>query len=153
MVVLHTNHGPITLELDARAHRKPSPTSWPTFAPGTTQHAVPSRHRRLHDSRRRLRSRFHPEARSRADCERGHQWTEERALHRGDARTSDPHSATAQFFITAADNAFLDHRSPAPKMGLLRVRKVVAPPTSSTLLAGVPTGSRAGIRTYRRQTS
>ena len=25
------------------------------------------------------------------------------------ARTSDPHSATAQFFINAADNAFLDH--------------------------------------------
>src|SRR6201985_2082581 len=28
------------------------------------------------------------------------------------ARTSDPHSATAQFFINVADNAFLDHRSP-----------------------------------------
>lgn len=25
------------------------------------------------------------------------------------ARTSDPHSATAQFFISVADNAFLDH--------------------------------------------
>ncbi|HCX32751.1 MAG TPA: cyclophilin [Rhodocyclaceae bacterium] len=28
------------------------------------------------------------------------------------ARTADPHSATAQFFINVADNAFLDHRSP-----------------------------------------
>jgi peptidyl-prolyl cis-trans isomerase B (cyclophilin B) len=27
------------------------------------------------------------------------------------ARTSDPHSATAQFFINVADNDFLDHRS------------------------------------------
>ena len=27
------------------------------------------------------------------------------------ARTSDPHSATAQFFINHADNVFLDHRS------------------------------------------
>ncbi len=27
------------------------------------------------------------------------------------ARTQDPHSATAQFFINVADNAFLDHRS------------------------------------------
>lgn len=27
------------------------------------------------------------------------------------ARTSDPHSATAQFFINLADNAFLDHKS------------------------------------------
>ena len=27
------------------------------------------------------------------------------------ARTSDPHSATAQFFINVADNAFLDFKS------------------------------------------
>lgn len=27
------------------------------------------------------------------------------------ARTNDPHSATAQFFINVVDNAFLDHRS------------------------------------------
>jgi len=29
------------------------------------------------------------------------------------ARTSDPHSATAQFFINVADNDFLDHRAPS----------------------------------------
>ncbi len=28
------------------------------------------------------------------------------------ARTNDPHSATAQFFINVADNAFLDHTAP-----------------------------------------
>jgi peptidyl-prolyl cis-trans isomerase B (cyclophilin B) len=28
------------------------------------------------------------------------------------ARTSDPHSATAQFFINVADNAFLNHSAP-----------------------------------------
>ena len=28
------------------------------------------------------------------------------------ARTSDPHSATAQFFINVADNAFLDFKAP-----------------------------------------
>lgn len=31
------------------------------------------------------------------------------------ARTSDPHSATAQFFINLSDNAFLDHRSRDPQ--------------------------------------
>ena len=31
------------------------------------------------------------------------------------ARTSAPHSATAQFFINAADNAFLDHKSQTPQ--------------------------------------
>jgi cyclophilin family peptidyl-prolyl cis-trans isomerase len=30
------------------------------------------------------------------------------------ARTSDPHSATSQFFVNVADNAFLDHKSKAP---------------------------------------
>ncbi len=30
------------------------------------------------------------------------------------ARTSDPHSATAQFFINTVNNDFLDHRSPTP---------------------------------------
>jgi peptidyl-prolyl cis-trans isomerase B (cyclophilin B) len=31
------------------------------------------------------------------------------------ARTSDPHSATAQFFINVADNGFLDFRAPDPQ--------------------------------------
>lgn len=31
------------------------------------------------------------------------------------ARTGDPHSATAQFFINVADNDFLDHRSPTAR--------------------------------------
>lgn len=30
------------------------------------------------------------------------------------ARTNDPHSATAQFFINYKDNSFLDHTSPSP---------------------------------------
>jgi peptidyl-prolyl cis-trans isomerase B (cyclophilin B) len=30
------------------------------------------------------------------------------------ARTNDPHSATAQFFINVADNAFLNHRAKSP---------------------------------------
>lgn len=29
------------------------------------------------------------------------------------ARTSDPHSATAQFFINVADNSFLNHTAPS----------------------------------------
>jgi peptidyl-prolyl cis-trans isomerase B (cyclophilin B) len=31
------------------------------------------------------------------------------------ARTNDPHSATAQFFINVNDNAFLNHTSPTPQ--------------------------------------
>ena len=31
------------------------------------------------------------------------------------ARTNDPHSATAQFFINIADNDFLDYKGPSPQ--------------------------------------
>lgn len=31
------------------------------------------------------------------------------------ARTNDPHSATAQFFINTADNGFLNHSAPTPQ--------------------------------------
>lgn len=31
------------------------------------------------------------------------------------ARTNDPHSASTQFFINLADNAFLDHTAPTPE--------------------------------------
>ena len=31
------------------------------------------------------------------------------------ARTGDPHSATAQFFINVSDNGFLNHTSPTPQ--------------------------------------
>ena len=42
------------------------------------------------------------------------------------ARTNDPHSATAQFFINVVDNAFLNHTSPSPQgWGYAVVGKVV----------------------------
>ncbi len=43
------------------------------------------------------------------------------------ARTSDPHSATAQFFINVADNTFLNHTAPSPQgWGYAVFGKVVA---------------------------
>ena len=43
------------------------------------------------------------------------------------ARTSDPHSATAQFFINVADNDFLNHTAPTPQgWGYAVFGKVVA---------------------------
>jgi len=58
------------------------------------------------------------------------------------ARTNDPHSATAQFFINVANNGFLDHRSPSPRgwgyavfgkvvEGMEVVDKIRRSPTSS----------------------
>ena len=45
------------------------------------------------------------------------------------ARTSDPHSATAQFFINVVDNDFLNHTAPTPQgWGYAVFGKVVAYP-------------------------
>src|SRR6476469_4026373 len=57
------------------------------------------------------------------------------------ARTSDPHSATAQFFINVADNAFLDYKAPsAQHYGYCVFGKVVGGKEVVDRIAGVPTG-------------
>ena len=59
------------------------------------------------------------------------------------ARTSDPHSATAQFFINVKDNSFLDHRSKDPQgWGYAVFGKVVAGQDVVDQIAAVKTGSR-----------
>ena len=61
------------------------------------------------------------------------------------ARTSDPHSATAQFFINTADNAFLDHKAPnAQGWGYAVFGKVVSGHEVVDAIGGVSTGSRGG---------
>ena len=61
------------------------------------------------------------------------------------ARTSDPHSATAQFFINVADNAFLDYKGPSPQgYGYCVFGKVVRGTDVVDAIAGVPTG-RSGF--------
>ena len=59
------------------------------------------------------------------------------------ARTSDPHSATAQFFINVKDNSFLDHRSKAPQgWGYAVFGKVIRGQDVVDQIAAVKTGSR-----------
>ena len=61
------------------------------------------------------------------------------------ARTNDPHSATSQFFINVADNAFLDHTSPTPQgWGYCVFGKVVDGMDVVNQIKAVPTTSRAG---------
>jgi peptidyl-prolyl cis-trans isomerase B (cyclophilin B) len=61
------------------------------------------------------------------------------------ARTSDPHSATAQFFINVADNAFLDYKAPsAQHYGYCVFGKVVGGKEVVDRIAGVATG-RSGM--------
>jgi len=61
------------------------------------------------------------------------------------ARTSDPHSATAQFFINVKDNAFLDHKSPSGNnWGYAVFGKVIQGMEVVDRIVRVPTGNRAG---------
>jgi peptidyl-prolyl cis-trans isomerase B (cyclophilin B) len=60
------------------------------------------------------------------------------------ARTADPHSATSQFFINHADNAFLDHTGKDPRgWGYAVFGKVVDGMAVVDAIATVPT-SRGG---------
>jgi peptidyl-prolyl cis-trans isomerase B (cyclophilin B) len=61
------------------------------------------------------------------------------------ARTSDPHSATAQFFINVADNAFLNHSAPtAQGWGYCVFGKVTAGMDVVDRIKAVATG-RSGM--------
>lgn len=58
------------------------------------------------------------------------------------ARTGNPHSATAQFFINVGDNKFLNFRSPDPQgFGYTVFGKVVAGMDVVEKIAKAPTGS------------
>lgn len=58
------------------------------------------------------------------------------------ARTNEPHSATAQFFINVADNAFLDHRGKTEAgWGYAVFGKLVSGQAVAQKIARVATGS------------
>ncbi|VWD11116.1 cyclophilin [Burkholderia lata] len=58
------------------------------------------------------------------------------------ARTNDPHSATAQFFINVNDNDFLNHSSPTPQgWGYTVFGKVVEGQDVVDKIKGVKTGN------------
>ena len=61
------------------------------------------------------------------------------------ARTSDPHSATAQFFINVKDNPFLDHKAPSGNdWGYAVFGRVIQGMDVVDRIAQVKTGNRTG---------
>lgn len=61
------------------------------------------------------------------------------------ARTGDPHSATAQFFINVKDNAFLDHKAPSgDRWGYAVFGKVTQGMDVVDRIARVKTGNKGG---------
>lgn len=58
------------------------------------------------------------------------------------ARTSDPNSATAQFFINTVDNGFLDHTMPTPRgWGYAVFGKVIMGMEIVDAISAIPTGA------------
>ena len=69
------------------------------------------------------------------------------------ARTSDPHSATAQFFINAVDNDFLNHRGRTPQgWGYVVFGRVVEGMDTVDRIAALETGSRGSFQDVPRET-
>ncbi|PVZ16314.1 MULTISPECIES: peptidylprolyl isomerase [unclassified Pseudomonas] len=61
------------------------------------------------------------------------------------ARTMEPHSASAQFFINVADNDFLNHSAPTPQgWGYAVFGEVIEGQDVVDAIKGVATGSKAG---------
>ena len=146
MVRLHTNHGVITLELDAAK------------APATVENFlgyVKSGHfdntifHRVIDGFMIQGGGFEPGMKQKPT---GAQITNEADNKlKNDtytvamARTSDPHSATAQFFINIADNDFLNHTGSNPQgWGYCVFGKVTAGTEVVAKIKGVKTADRSG---------
>jgi peptidyl-prolyl cis-trans isomerase B (cyclophilin B) len=146
MVKLHTNFGVITLELDAEK----APETVANF-----EQYVDDKHfdntifHRVIDGFMVQGGGFEPgmkQKRTRAavknEADNG---LKNEAYTVAMARTSDPHSATAQFFINVADNDFLNHTAPtAQGWGYCVFARVTEGRDVVDRIKKVRTGSRAG---------
>jgi peptidyl-prolyl cis-trans isomerase B (cyclophilin B) len=146
MINLHTNRGVIKIELD-RDHAPETTANFEQYAregyyDGTLFHRVIEgfmiqgggyeRGMRAKKTRPAIRSEANNGLNNRAGTI---------AM----ARTSNPHSATAQFFINVADNAFLDHKSETPEgWGYCVFGRVVEGMDVVDRIKAVPTTAKAG---------
>ncbi len=116
MVKLHTNHGIITLELD----EKRAPATVANFLDcAKSGHFSNTLFHRVINGFMIQGGGFEPGMRQkpmRAPIRNEADNQLKNATYTiAMARTSEPHSAMAQFFINVADNAFLDHTTPTPQ--------------------------------------
>jgi len=115
MVKLHTSHGAITLELDATR----APETVKNFlAYVASGHYANTVFHRVIDGFMVQGGGFEPgmkqkPARATVQNEASNGLKNERYTV-AMARTADPHSASAQFFINVADNGFLNHKAQTP---------------------------------------
>jgi peptidyl-prolyl cis-trans isomerase B (cyclophilin B) len=146
MVKLHTNHGTITLELDATRAPKTVANFLSYVTSGHYDNTV---FHRVIDGFMVQGGGFEPGMRQKPtqaqiENEANNGLKNERYTI-AMARTSDPHSASAQFFINVKDNSFLNHSAPtAQGWGYCVFGKVVDGMDVVDKIKGVKTGSRSG---------
>ena len=143
-VVLHTSHGGITLELDAVRAPKTVANFLDYVRSGHFDNTL---FHRVIDGFMIQGGGFTPEFRqkpTKAPIENEAANGLKNARYSvAMARTGDPHSATAQFFINVADNAFLDHKSRDAKgWGYCVFGRVVGGTEVVDRIKGVATGDR-----------
>ncbi len=146
MVKLHTNFGVITLELDAEKAPKTVANFLQYVENG---HYADTLFHRVIDGFMIQGGGFMPDMAQKAteapvenEAANG---LKNDAYTIAMARTPDPHSATAQFFINVADNDFLNFRSPTPQgFGYCVFGKVVEGQDVVDKIKKVKTGNRAG---------
>lgn len=117
-VKLHTNHGDITLALDAEKAPK-SVTNFVAYVKnghynGTVFHHVIKGFMIQGSGFKPGEKMSQKPTKAPIDSEANNDLKNERSAI-AMARTNDPHSATAQFFINTVDNDFLNHTSPTPQ--------------------------------------
>jgi len=146
MVKLHTNHGVITLELDAAK----APVTVENFLDYVKSgHFNNTVFHRVIDGFMIQGGGFEPGMKQKP--------TGEQIKNEADnglkndkytvamARTGDPHSATAQFFINIADNDFLNHTAPSAQgWGYCVFGKVADGADIVDKIKGVKTGNKGG---------
>ncbi len=146
MITLHTNHGPIEIELD-HENAPISATNFEQYArdgfyDGTIFHRVISGFMiqgggfDANMQQKEVREPIQNEANNGLKNENG-----TLAM----ARTGDPHSATAQFFINVKDNDFLNHSAESGQgWGYAVFGKVIGGMDVVDKIKAVPTGSKGG---------
>ena len=144
MIKLHTNHGVIALELDAEKAPKTVRNFLDYVAAGHYDNTV---FHRVIDGFMIQGGGFEPGMRQKPtgspiENEAGNGLKNARGTI-AMARTSDPHSATAQFFINVSDNDFLDFKAATGQgWGYCVFGRVVEGMDVVDAIKGVRTGSK-----------
>jgi peptidyl-prolyl cis-trans isomerase B (cyclophilin B) len=143
MVILHTNHGDITLELDSESAPKTVENFLQYVRDG---HYDDTLFHRVIDGFMIQGGGMSPGMKQKptraAIANEATNGLKNKRYTVAMARTNDPHSATAQFFINVADNDFLDFKSPSGNgWGYCVFGKVVEGQDVVDKIRGVPTGS------------